>query len=91
MAFEKEKLGGYNIGGGEDSISDLTKGIISLTGLKSGVILVGKDTDRPFKFVLFTLLIHLMMVYHGVSHGLNQPCFWSRLTDYCLLISSLTG
>lgn len=53
LALERDKLGVYNIGGGEEvSISDLAKRIISLTGSKSEIVSVGKDTDRPFRFVL---------------------------------------
>lgn len=53
LALERDKLGVYNIGGGEEiSISDLAKRIINFTGSKSEIVPAGKDTDRPFRFVL---------------------------------------
>ena len=53
LALEKNKPGVYNIGSGEEmSVRDLAKRIINFTDSKSEIVLVDKDTDRPFRFVL---------------------------------------
>jgi UDP-glucose 4-epimerase len=53
LALEKNKTGVYNIGSGEEmSVRDLAKRIINFTDSKSEIVLVDKDTDRPFRFVL---------------------------------------
>ncbi|MCK4731127.1 MAG: NAD-dependent epimerase/dehydratase family protein [Methanophagales archaeon] len=53
LALEKNKIGVYNIGGGEEmSITDIAKQIINFTHSKSEIKLADKDTDRPFRFVL---------------------------------------
>jgi len=53
LVLEKDKPGVYNIGSGEEiSVKYLAELIINLTDSKSEIILVDKDTDRPFRFVL---------------------------------------
>jgi UDP-glucose 4-epimerase len=53
LALEKNKTGIYNIGSGEEMrVRDLAKRIINFTDSKSEIVLVDKDTDRPFRFVL---------------------------------------
>lgn len=53
LALEKNKTEVYNIGSGEEmSVWDLAKRIINFTDSKSEIVLVDRDTDRPFRFVL---------------------------------------
>jgi len=53
LALEKNEPGIYNIGGGEEiSVRDVAKRIISFTGSKSEIVMVDKNVDRPFRFVL---------------------------------------
>lgn len=53
LALEKNKPGVYNIGSGiELSVKDLAERIINFTNSKSEIVFTGKDTDRPFRFVL---------------------------------------
>ncbi|MFH1671325.1 MAG: NAD-dependent epimerase/dehydratase family protein [Candidatus Portnoybacteria bacterium] len=52
LAMEKNKPGIYNISSGKEaSIRELAENIIGITGSKSKIILTGKNTDRPFRFV----------------------------------------
>jgi UDP-glucose 4-epimerase len=51
LAWEKNKTGIYNIGGGEEiSVKDLAKRIVSSLNSKSEIVLTGRDTNRPFRF-----------------------------------------
>ena len=53
LALEKNKPGVYNIGSGEEmSVRDVAERIINFTDSKSEIVLIDKDTDRPFRFVL---------------------------------------
>jgi len=51
LAWEKNKTGTYNIGGGEEiSVKDLAKRIVNSLNSKSEIVLTGRDTNRPFRF-----------------------------------------
>jgi nucleoside-diphosphate-sugar epimerase len=51
--WEKGEPGVYNIGGGEETgILELADQVIEITRSNSKVQLTGKETDRPFRFVM---------------------------------------
>ena len=75
LALEKNKTGVYNIGSGEDMrIRDLAKRIIEHTNSKSEIVLVDKDTDRPFRFVLDITKSRKVLGYspQSVNEGLSM-------------------
>jgi len=75
LAFEKNKPGLYNIGGGEEiSLNELAKRIINLTGSKSEIVLVDKETDRPFRFVFDIRKARKDLGYspHPLNEGLSM-------------------
>ena len=75
LAMQKNKPGIYNISSGEEtSIKDLAKKIIRITGSKSKIILTGKSTDRPFRFVLDIKKARKVLGYSPLSlnEGLSK-------------------
>lgn len=53
LAMEKNKPGTYNISSGQKtSIKNLARMVIKLSGSKSKIIFIRKETDRPFHFTL---------------------------------------
>jgi len=75
LALEKNKPGVYNIGGGEEiSARDVAKRIINFTGSKSEIVMVDKNVDRPFRFVLDITKSRKVLGYSPVSfdEGLSR-------------------
>jgi len=75
LALEKNKSGVYNIGSGEEmSVKDLAERIINFTNSKSEIVFTGKDTDRPFRFVLDIKKSRNDLGYspHSVDEGLSM-------------------
>jgi UDP-glucose 4-epimerase len=75
LALEKNKPGTYNIGGGEEiSARDLAKRVINFTGSKSEIVMVDKNVDRPFRFVLDITKSRKVLGYSPVSfdEGLSR-------------------
>lgn len=75
LALKKNKIGIYNIGGGEEiSIRDAAERIINITGSKSEILLIDEDTDRPFRFVLDITKARKELGYspHSFDEGISK-------------------
>ncbi|MFH1647589.1 MAG: NAD-dependent epimerase/dehydratase family protein [Chloroflexota bacterium] len=64
LAWEKGKLGVYNIGGGrETSVRELAEKIVAITGSKSEITVAQTGAERPFRFVLDISRAHKVLGY----------------------------
>jgi UDP-glucose 4-epimerase len=67
-SMERNKPGIYNIGSGQEtSIKELAEKIIKTTNSKSKIVLVGKKTNRPFRFFLDIKKAKKILRYSPVS------------------------
>lgn len=75
LAWEKHVAGVYNIGSGrETSVNELAAMILKITGSRSKVILTGKETKRPYRFVMDIAKAKGELGYtpHSIEEGLRR-------------------
>jgi len=75
LAWEKGEAGVYNIGSGQETgIRELAERIIDITGSGSEVVMTGRESQRPFRFVLDVTKARKLLGYSPrlLDEGLHQ-------------------